>query len=678
MKYLKNIMCLVLCMTTLFLSVACGKNNGDSSGGNNSSGGGNGGNVQEAFNLDEYVPSFLNVNLVANKTTDYTILLPQNSTSSEEYAASIIIDVIKNSTGATISTTKEGGSLPVKYISIGDTNAAKSAGIDVNSQELGMGGFVLKTVGNNIYVNSDTENGKINGSIILAEKNFGFMYYCEDEVLYVKADTVKVGSFDLTYRPSFDGRNAFSYDTVYNHQNASMLKVNSLTSSWDEKYGEAGLWSTLHDMSNVFQLLYVKDYYNAHPEWFYINPAYANTDFTAMSDNDCYSIIQKQTQLCYTEGLYNDEVGGMFDTFVTNLKEYVLNEPTASLFMLGMGDNEQFCNCDRCKEDIATYKRSGVMLRFVNKVAREIKRWLKEESGTPNREVNLVAFAYLTVMEPPVKYVNRQPQPIDETVVAEDNVCIRIAPLVNANFYWPINDKDHNTFMANNIDGWSKITSKFTIWDYRVYYHNVVAPYPYWNTIKTNLEIYKDMNVIDVYHQGIAQTSGVPFGRLDDYIRSRLLYNLEADVRKLTDDFINAYYKQAAPYIKEYIAFLQSYYATTMVDAGYSGSVYTNVFTTNFWSKEALLAIRAIFDKAYASIENLPEEEYEKMKGRIDVESRFYRFGLLELYSSSFTKAEIAVMIEEWEDANVFNPILQNEVRVDISTKVDEWKNLLK
>ena len=34
--------------------------------------------------------------------------------------------------------------------------------------------------------------------------------------------------------------------------------------------------------------------------------------------------------------------------------------------------------------------------------------------------------------------------------------------------------------------------------------------------------------------------------------------------------------------------------------------------------------------------------------------------------------------MEDWENANVFNPLLQNEVRVDISTKVDEWKALLK
>ena len=267
---------------------------------------------------------------------------------------------------------------------------------------------------------------------------------------------------------------------------------------------------------------------------------------------------------------------------------------------------------------------------------------------------------------------------IDKSVVAEDNVCIRIAPLINSNFYWTIDDADHNTFMRNNIAGWQQIASNFSIWDYRVYYHNVVAPYPYWNTVKTNLQVYKDMNVIDVYHQGIAQTSGVPFGRMDDYVRSRLLYNLDADVNALMNDFIDAYYKQAAPYIREYLAYLRTYYENHVVPAGYSGSVYTTVFTTEFWSLECLLSIKNIFDKAYESISGLPEEEYEKMKGRIDVESRFYRFGLLELYSSYFTKDEIAQMIDDWEQANVFNPLMQNEVRVDISTKVDEWKALLK
>lgn len=664
MKKLRYIFCVGLAAMMILSAAACNKAPQEQ---------------QDAHvNIDAYTVSYTEYPLFANGTSKYRILLPAQPSAAEQYAAEELSSIFEESTGKPLPIENEGGQAASSYISIGDTKAAEKAGIAVSEREMGNGGFVIRTEGENCFINANTEAGKIYGALFFAEKNLGYMYYSEDEIRYTRYEDVMLGDFDLVYKPSFDGRNVYSYDTLYNSENAVHLRVNGVVSSWDEKFGEASMWSSLHDMSNVFQLLYVKDYYNDHNGWFYLSPQYRDTDFSQMTDNECYTIVQKHSQLCYTEGYYEDDEGGMFDTFVQNLIGYIQREPDAKLFMLGMGDNEYFCDCDRCREDVEKYKESGVMIRFVNKVAKEIKRWLKEESGTPDREIYLVAFAYLTVMEPPVKYENRQPIPIDESVVAEDNVCIRIAPLTNSNFYWTIDDADHNTFMRNNIAGWQQIASNFSIWDYRVYYHNVVAPYPYWNTVKTNLQVYKDMNVIDVYHQGIAQTSGVPFGRMDDYVRSRLLYNLDADVNALMNDFIDAYYKQAAPYIREYLAYLRTYYENHVVPAGYSGSVYTTVFTTEFWSLECLLSIKNIFDKAYESISGLPEEEFEKMKGRIDVESRFYRFGLLELYSSYFTKDEIAQMIDDWEQANVFNPLMQNEVRVDISTKVDEWKALLK
>lgn len=632
----------------------------------------------EHINIDAYTVEYTDHPLFANGASQYKILIPADATESEKYAADELSMIFEQSTGKALPIVAEGEGSASSVISIGNTDAAEEAGITTSESTMGNGGFVIRTIDENLYIDSNTEAGKIYGALFFAEKNLGYMYYSEDEIKYTHYDKVMLGDFDLTYKPSFDGRNVYSYDTLYNSDNAVHLRVNGVKYTWDKKYGEASMWSTLHDMSNVFQLLYVKDYYNDHPEWFYVAPQYQDTDFSQMTDNECYTIVQKYSQLCYTEGYYEDDEGGMFDTFVQNLIGYIQNEPDAELFMLGMGDNEYFCDCERCQADVAKYKKSGVMMRFVNKVAKEINRWLKEESGTPDRKIYLAAFAYLTVMEPPVKYENRQPVPIDDSVVAEHNVCIRIAPLTNSNFYWAINDAEKNTYMNTCISGWKEISSNFSIWDYRVYYHNVVAPYPYWNTVKANLEVYKDMNVIDVYHQGIAQTSGVPFGRLDDYVRSRLLYNLDADVHQLANDFIDQYYKQAAPYIKEYIAFLRSYYENHVVPAGYNGSVYTTVFTTNFWSLECLLTIQNIFDKAYASIAELDGEEYEKMKGRIDVESRFYRFGLLELYSSYFTKDQLAQMIEDWKNANVFNPLLQNEVRVDIQTKVDEWEALLK
>ena len=396
-----------------------------------------------------------------------------------------------------------------------------------------------------------------------------------------------------------------------------------------------------------------------------------------MSDNDFYVIAQKHSQICYTKGYYDDTKGGMFDTYCNNLIEYIKNEPKAELFMLGMGDNNLVCDCETCKRDIEKYKVSGITMRFTNKVARRVNEWLKNESGTPDRKIYFVVFAYITAMEAPVKYVNRVMQPIDESVVAEDNVCVRVAPLVNANYYWRLDDPDHNTFMRNNLAGWRMITNNFTIWDYRVYYHYLFCPYPVWNTVKANLELYKEMNVIDIFHQGYADTP-TPFGKLDDYVRARLLYDLDEDVETLTEDFIDNYYKEGAGFIREYRELLQYHYETYMVPLNYSGSVYTDVISKRFWPLETLIKMKDIFDNAYKATENLPEERRETVKNRLDFESRFYRYALLELYSDRFTKAEIATMIDEFKAANAVEPITHHAVRESIDIKIAEWELLIR
>lgn len=616
--------------------------------------------------------------LIKDGKSDLKIVLPSESTDSEKYAARELNRIFEGTAGVTLPVTTDSESVSGNYISIGKTTFAAAAGISENA-DTGFGGYALKTKNGNLFIDSRTESGKINGVYGFAEENLGYRYYASDEIKYKKTTEARLRMFDEVKKPSFDGRNVFSYETVYNHENAVRLKCNGITSSWSSSYGEPSLWSSLHDMSNVFQLLYVKDYYPEHPDWFYVAEQYAKKkdEFASMSDSEFYEIAQKYSQICYTKGYYDDEKGGMFDTYVDNLIGYIKNEPGRELFMLGMGDNKLICNCEQCTKDIAEYKMSGVVMRFTNKVAKRIKEWIQNESGTPDRKIYLVVFAYLTAMEPPVKYVERQPVPIDDSVVAEDNVMIRIAPLVDSNFYWQIDDSEHNSFMANNINGWKQISSNYAIWDYRLYFHYLFVPYPVWNTIKSNLVVYKNLNVIDVYHQGYAETP-VPFGKLDDYVRARLLYDLDLDPDTLTDDFIDNYYKQAAPYIREYRDLLKYHYEINIVPKRYSGSVYSDMMKSEYWPIEFLMKIRDIFDNAYESLNGLSGNEYETLKQRVDEESRFYRYALLELYGEKLPKNTVADLLDGFKKANSVHPFTYHAVREPVSEKVSAWENLLK
>ena len=615
------------------------------------------------------------INIFSGGKSDYTILLPQKATENEIFAAEELVGILKMSTGYSFLITRENGGENDKFISVGGTEAFQKKCGDIAKYDLGNGGYVIKATGGNVYIHSTSESGKINGIYAFAERTLGYEYYCFDEIVCEEKEKVEFKEFVLVKKPAFDGRNVHSPHTVHNPLNAVRLKCSNVVGEWDKKYGQACSWSTLHDMSNVFQLLPLKKYYKDHPDWFFLTEEWRDKadTFAEMNDEEFRKIPQRHSQLCYTKGLYDDTEGGMFDTFVKNLIKYIQTESDKTLFMLGMGDNDYNCDCPKCKEEFEKYKVSGVTLRFVNKVARAVNKWLKEESGTPERKIYFVVFAYLTAMEPPVKKENGKFLPIDDSVVAEDNVCIRIAPLVNVNYYWEMTDPDRNAYMRDSISGWRQIAKHFTIWDYRAHYNYLVTQYPCWNTIKPNLLLYKEMGVMDIFHQAYSEIC-TPFIKMDDYVCAKLLFDLSLDVKELAEKFIDNYYKEAAPYIKEYQAYLRRHYQMVAVPNGYSGAIYHNTMQRKYWPLNCLLEMKVIFSKAYESIESLPDEKKTILKTRIDFDSRFYRYALLELYGEYFTKTEQMQMLKEWDEVNAVDPLKEHAVRHPIEEKTDVWR----
>lgn len=636
-------------------------------------------------NIDELVLDETEFDLVHNGATDYKILLPEESTSSERMAAEELTNIFFESTDITLETvaeTQEGG----KYISIGNTSLYESSGLKVDSRLLKSSGFMINRKGENILINGATDQAKIYGVYTFCEKQLDYMYFYADEIQYVKTANKKLLDFDITVIPTFDGRSAFSYDTFYDYEHALRLKSNnSINLDWPEHCGERSFWSELHDQSTVFQLLPLIEYREAHKDWFWVAPERADLNFNELPQNTAETYVKESSQMCFTKAYYADDDSGklMFDTFMDNLiNKYIAVEKDKKFFMIGIADNGGMCDCDRCVEDYAKYKMSGVQMRFLNKVAAAVEDWIKNESGTPDREIVLVTFAYLGVFEPPTIVKDGVAQLTDPSVKAHPSICVRIAPLHEASYYWRLDDREHNSYMANVLDGWKITADKFAIWDYRVHYDLCVAQMPYWSVVKSNLELYKEIGVVDIFSQGISQTSGIPFSRLDDYVRSRLMFNINADEQKLTDAFIDAYYKNAAPYIREYRDYLRMHYETHIIPQKYVPKVYAtypDLLVPKHWPIETLKQMEHIFDKAYASIETCDEATKKLLKDRIDVESRFYRYAQIELYENIYlTGSALQKAIDDFVAANQVNPLQQHAVRVDISQKIAEWRNKAK
>ena len=578
--------------------------------------------------------------------TDYSILISENAVPSVLYAAQELSRITEKATGAVMPVvTKKYG--PV--ISLGDNFLSREKGIAVTRNEVTRHGFRIKSDGDDVFIVSSGETGLIYAVQRYLELNLGYMYYAPDEEEY--CDKLVKRSLDVTDFPDFKNRDVFNFDTLQNPENHIKLYLSgSAVRNGDKKYGEGSWWASLHDQSLALQIIPYDVYRASHPDW------YVGGEGGSGATNP---------QICYTKALYSkdeyekgdwSEAGynsasaphGMFWTFVYNLiNNYIAVETDKSFFQLGMSDNSVFCSCYQCTADVEKYGRSGVALRFANAVADEVEEWRLQ--NCPEREIYLTMFAYLSIVDPPtVKSTDENGKPVwtpvDPSVVARDNIVIRYAPIGDY-YMFSLLDEKENPNSYNAINGWKTVAKNFAVWDYRVDFASINAPFPQWMSAQDNIRIYRDMGVTDVFHQGCRTSGGTPFITMDNWVRSRMLWDADQEYFKLADKFIDVYYEKAGDAIREYIAFLTAHYKWANVEFGYKAHSHFAVGKKKkYFPVEFVKETEKIFAKGYAALlplEKSAQDEYEKYKTRLDVESLFYRYCKLAFHHYLFDRQEL-------------------------------------
>lgn len=91
------------------------------------------------------------------------------------------------------------------------------------------------------------------------------------------------------------------------------------------------------------------------------------------------------------------------------------------------------------------------------------------------------------------------------------------------------------------------------VWDYNTSYTHFWVPFPNFYIQKFMKKSYKNVyGVKGVFSQANYQDIG-EFSELRTYLIAKLLWNPDADVDTLIDEFVAGYYGKAAPYIRMYI-----------------------------------------------------------------------------------------------------------------------------
>jgi hypothetical protein len=142
-----------------------------------------------------------------------------------------------------------------------------------------------------------------------------------------------------------------------------------------------------------------------------------------------------------------------------------------------------------------------------------------------------------------------------------------------------------------------------------------------------------------IFEEGNPETRG-EFYELKAYILSKLMWDINADVNKVMDEFLTGYYGSAGKIIREYIDLLQK----SLAESGEKLLIYgTPMEEKNGFLSEKLIAeYNKIFDRAEQAVAGTPE-----ILERVKVARLPLKFAILEIAKDEKTGSRGAFMTGE-------------------------------
>lgn len=563
--------------------------------------------------------------LVQGGVSEYTVVVPEKATESEKFAAEELVGFLRLATGAEIDVKTDADCTGTDaIISIGKTAQATAAGAVID-RALGTSSFVLKTVGNSLYVTSDREGngeGCLYGVYRILEDAVHFRVYASDEIRYDSVDDIPLYRYDSICSPAFDQRE-LGYASISNDE-TYMRRMRLIDHGSDLRWILHGhtqashfvnpnFWDTLHEEHAD------KTYGEAHPDWF------------------------DGGQLCWSAGAEPEQIAA--ERLIRYIEEY----PQGEYVMLGQMDNTDYCSCDRCKKKMAELgiNPAGMQIIFLNHVIRIAEEWRTEHC--PERDIRYVTFAYNGTLQPPVvKDAEGRLTAVCGEVIPSEKLYIYFTP-IETDFAVPLPNQ-RNLSVMEALNGWNAIAGgRILVYIYDINFRNYFIQFNNFGTVESMYADYLENGVYYLYSQGPIDTCVSCFQEMRIFVESQLMWDITQGYDKLVNEFMQSYYRDAAPQLREFYDLIRDRYAHyySIDDTSLGGGIYDQVGNSDLWPENLVNAMGGILDEALASVEKYKGTDsalYEKLHDRIMKEYLTVLFLKLSYYQASCSAAEIAQM----------------------------------
>ncbi|HUW60035.1 MAG TPA: DUF4838 domain-containing protein [Candidatus Bathyarchaeia archaeon] len=459
------------------------------------------------------------VTLVENGRATAVIVVGADASDQAREAARVLQEYIERISGARLEIQPDAAAAGARIV-VGGKLAEGLLGIEglsVLTPAMNEERFVLKTVGNDLVLAGNEHpfyRGVVYAAYELLER-LGCRWFfpgAYGEVVPKRA-TLVVEDLDLDERPDFRFRNVWysgwmPVDGTDGADLAAWLDRNKMTSLKD---------ISLPGDGTVVRLAPPEKYFESHPHIY------------AVGKNG----KRDKGMLCQTEPeAIKISAQTICDTFQAN--------PGQFTFGFGPPDGHPMCYCGRCQKSNPQFSGNGygepslsdVWFRFANAVAAEVYKVF------PDRWV--FTNGYANRVRPPEGVGPMSP-----------NLGIQFAMLDTCTFHSIGDPKCWQRLAYKTIlDRWTRDLGCVFIYDYDPGKALDGMPFPMLHNLSRDLPYFRDRGVWGFWTEG--QNCWM-VTHLNYYVRGRLMWDADSDVRAIVRDYCEKFYGNAADAVEDYV-----------------------------------------------------------------------------------------------------------------------------
>lgn len=366
----------------------------------------------------------------------------------------------------------------------------------------GVDGFSYHMQNGDIVIEATTAQAAVYAVYDFLERIVGCKYYTS-RVEYIPFDANLELRFEAyEFAPPVHYRELYYRDysdPVFAEKHK--LVPASFSGTGKEQHQGWGFWC--HSFETLCSPL---EYFETHPEYFSLING---------------ERVKEHSQLC----LSNKDV---LEIVCKNLESHIKKNPEALYWSVSQNDNAAYCCCDACRElDEKDNGPMGSLLTFVNEVAKRF----------PDKKISTLAYWY-----------SRKPPAVTRPL---DNVHIMLCN-IEANRALPIELDPLCEDSREELLAWRNICDHVFLWDYNVQFRNLVSPFPDLYTLAPNQRFFVENHVTELFSQCNRDIGGEWSG-LRGYLLAKLIWDPSLEDKAVITEFMEGYYKQAAPFLLKYI-----------------------------------------------------------------------------------------------------------------------------